>query len=223
MDPLDVFHETPKQKIDLSGSEDISAPGWDAITAAFQKLYPGQEHPIHFGVLIPWHLGGPNPLQGISAYDGGDFFHLVTYGLTDLYEKEGTDPEYSGYGYEFTLKLRKAGLEDVHAELACMAGILQDLAKLTFEKGEQFYPNEYIYTGQTSGIDRAGRSRLTGFITARDEAGTIETPNGKVDFVKLIGATDAELRAVMDGKLRVAELAGRLGGDWTDYMRDSVI
>ena len=65
-------------------------------------------------------------------------------------------------------------------------------------------------------------SKLTGFITAWDEAGTIETPNGKVDFVQLIGATDPELRAVMDGTLRVAELAGRLGG-WTDYTRDSTV
>lgn len=222
MDPLDVFHETPKQSDGPSGGEEISAPGWDAITEAFQTLYPGQEHPLHFGVLIPWQLGGPNPLQGVSAYDGGDFFHLVTYGLTDLYEKEGTDPDYSGYGYEFTMKLRKAGLEDVHAELHCAAGILQDLAKLTFEKGEQFYPNEYIYTGQTTGMDVRQVSKLTGFITAWDEAGTIETPNGKVDFVQLIGATDPELRAVMDGTLRVAELAERLGG-WTDYTRDSTV
>lgn len=222
MDPLDVFHETPKQSAGPSGGEEFSAPGWDAITEAFQTLYPGQEHPLHFGVLIPWQLGGPNPLQGVSAYDGGDFFHLVTYGLTDLYEKEGTDPDYSGYGYEFTMKLRKAGLEDVHAELHCAAGILQDLAKLTFEKGEQFYPNEYIYTGQTTGMDVRQVSKLTGFITAWDEAGTIETPNGKVDFVQLIGATDPELRAVMDGTLRVAELAERLGG-WTDYTRDSTV
>ena len=73
MNPLDVFHEPPKQSAGLSGGEEISAPGWDAITEAFRKLYPGQENPIHFGALIPWRLGGPNPLQGVSAYDGGDF------------------------------------------------------------------------------------------------------------------------------------------------------
>ena len=202
--------------------EEIPAYGWDAITAAFEKLYPGQENPVHFGCLIPWRLGGPNPLQGVSAYDGGEYFHFVTYGLTDLYEKEGQDPEYSGYGYEFTLKLSKKGLEDVHAEQMGIAGILQNLAKLTFENGEQFYPNEYIYTGQTTGIDRAGACKLTGFITALDEAGTIDTPNGKVDFVKLIGATDAELKAIMEQKLRVAELAEKIG-DVTDFTRDSVV
>ena len=202
--------------------EEYPAPGWDAITAAFDKLYPGQDSPIHFGCLISWQLGGPNPLQGVSAYDGGDYFHFVTYGLSDLYEKEGSDPEYSGYGYEFTLKLRKAGLSDEMDELHCVAGILQDLAKLTFEKGEQFFPDEYIYTGQELGFDRTQKSRLTGFVTALDEAGTIDTPNGKVDFVKLIGATDAELKAIMEGKLRVRELIEKIG-DVTDYTRESVV
>ncbi len=196
--------------------------GWDAITAAFDRRYPGQDNPIHFGCLIPWQLGGPNPLQGVSAYDGGDYFHFVTYGLSDLYEKEGTDPEYSGYGYEVTLKLAKVGLENEMQELQCVAGILQDLAKLTFEKGEQFFPYEYIYTGQELGFDRHQKSKLTGFITTWDEVGTIDTPNGKVDFVKLIGATDAELRAIMDNKLRVQELEEKIG-DVTDYTRDSTV
>ncbi len=202
--------------------EEIAAPGWDAITAAFDALYPGQDSPLHFGCLIPWRLGGPDPLQGISVYDAGDCFHFVTYGLTDLYEKEGNDPNYSGFGYEFTLKLRKAGLEDEMAEQRGIAGILQSLARLTFEKGEQFYPNEYIYTGQETGMDARGISRLTGFITAEDEAGTIDTPNGKVDFIKLIGVTDAELKAIMAKTLRVQELAGKIG-DLTDYTRESIV
>jgi hypothetical protein len=202
--------------------EEIAAPGWDAITAAFDALYPGQDSPLHFGCLIPWRLGGPDPLQGISVYDAGDCFHFVTYGLTDLYEKEGNDPNYSGFGYEFTLKLRKAGLEDEMAEQRGIAGILQSLARLTFEKGEQFYPNEYIYTGQETGMDARGISRLTGFITAEDEVGTIDTPNGKVDFIKLIGVTDAELKAIMAKTLRVQELAGKIG-DLTDYTRESIV
>ena len=66
------------------------------------------------------------------------------------------------------------------------------------------------------------RSALTGFVTALDEAGTIDTPNGKVDFVKLIGAADAELKAILDQKITVQELIGKIG-DITDYARDSVI
>ncbi|MCI8868950.1 MAG: suppressor of fused domain protein [Lawsonibacter sp.] len=212
-----------EERAGKSTPEELPGPaGWNAIDAAFGRLYPGQDNPVHFGCLIPWRLGGPDPLQGVSVYDGGDYFHFVTYGLSDLYEKEGSDPEYSGYGLEFTLKLRKEGLGEEMPELQCIVRILNDLARLTFEKGEQFFPDEYIYTGQELGFDVNQRSRLTGFITALDEAGTIQTPNGKVDFVKLIGASDAELRAVMDKKLRVQELAERIG-DLTDYTRESVI
>ena len=214
---------TPEEYTEKKNRDELPDPvGWDAITAAFDKMYPGQDNPIHFGTLISWRLGGPDPLQGVSAYDGGDYFHLVTYGLSDLYEKEGSDPEYSGYGLEFTLKLRKAGFEDELSELKCIAGIFNDLARLTFENGEQFFPDEYIYTGQELGFDRQQKSTLTGFITVLDEAGTIDTPNGKVDFVKLIGATDAELKAIMEGKLRVRELAEKIG-DLTDYTRESVV
>lgn len=203
--------------------EELPDPvGWDAITAAFEKLYPGQEEPRHFATLIPWRLGGNDPLQGVSAYDGGDFFHLVSYGLSDLYEKEGADPDYSGYGLEFTMKLRKAGMGDESSELKCAAGIFNALARLTFEKGEQFFPDEYIYTGQEQGVDFNQRSRLTGFVTALDQAGTIDTPNGKVDFIKLIGVTDAELKAIMAKTLHVQELAGRIG-DLTDYTRESIV
>ena len=196
--------------------------GWDAITAAFDRLYPGQDNPRHFGSLIPWQLGGPDPLLGISAYDGGDYFHFVSYGLSDLYGKEGNDPEYSGYGLEFTLKLRKEGMGEEMAEQQCIVRIFNDLARLTFEKGEQFFPDEYIYTGQELGFDVNQRSQLTGFVTALDEAGTIQTPNGKVDFVKLIGAADRELKAIQEGKLHVRELIEKIG-DVTDYTRDSAV
>lgn len=216
---LDAAEIKPEEKAE----QEIDARGWDAITEAFEKLYPGQENPLHFAVLIPWQLGGKDPLRGISAYDGGSYWHLVSYGLSELYEKESEDPEWSGYGFELTLKLRKAGLADEQTELQTICGIFQALARLTFQKGEIFEPDEYIYTGQTQGMDSRQQSKLTGFITALDEAGEIDTPNGKVKFVKLIGATDAELKALNNKELRVPEVAEKIGSDLTDYTRESVL
>ena len=34
---------------------------------------------------------GNDPLDGISIYDGGDFWHFVTFGFSDLYEKHPED------------------------------------------------------------------------------------------------------------------------------------
>ena len=212
----------PDTKSDVNEEPELDTRGWDAITEAFEKLYPGQDDPLHYGTLIPWQLGGNEPLRGISVYDGGDYFHFVSYGLSDLYEKETDDPEWSGYGFEFTLKLKKAGLADEDAEIKTICGIFQALARLTFQNGEIFQPNEYIYTGQTLGIDNCQQSALTGFSTALGEAGELITPNGKVQFVKLIGATDAELKALYNKEITVKEIAEKIGSDLTDYTRASV-
>ena len=78
-----------------------------------------------------------------------------------------------------------------------------------------------MYQGQTAGMDPNGKSLITGFITQLDKLGEIETPNGKVQFVELVGATDAELKAIINKKLRVRELFERLGSECTDYKRKS--
>lgn len=61
---------------------------------------------------MPYRLGGKDPLDGISVYDGGDYWHFVTYGLSELYDKESNVKEISGYGMEFTFKLKKDSCEN---------------------------------------------------------------------------------------------------------------
>lgn len=135
-----------KESVSVSETDETNAaPGWDAITSAFEKLYPGQTNPKHYAPIISMRIGGNDPLDGISVYNGGEYWHFVTYGFSELYEKESEDQEYSGYGMEFTLKLKKDADADEEAEIRCVCGILQSLARLTFTKGEVFLPNEYIY------------------------------------------------------------------------------
>lgn len=198
--------------------------GWNAITKAFEEVYPGQEDPKHYGTLIPWRFGGNDPLDGISIYDGGDYWHFVTFGLSELYEKESEDEEYSGFGMEFTLRLKKGGYEDEEAEIKGICGILQTIARLTFNSGEIFDVFEYLYTGQTTGMDTQQKSQITGFITVPDtKVNSIQTPNGKVDFVEFIGATDSELVKLKNKEITVKDLYESLGSDLTDYSRESVL
>lgn len=177
---------------------------------------------MHYGTLVSWKLGGNDPLDGISIYDGGDYWHFVTFGLSELYEKESSDPKVSGYGMELTLKL-KEGYGDDDAQIRGICGILQTLARITFQNGEVFREYEYIYTGQKEGMDIQQTSLLTGFITALDsDIQTIVTPFGKVDFIELIGATNQELQALQNHQCTVKELYQKIG-DITDYQRQSVI
>lgn len=204
-------------------AEEIGADGWLNIEKEFLRVYPGQTKPKHYGTLIKWRLGGNDPLDGISIYDGGDYWHFVTFGLSELYEKESENKEISGYGYEMTLKLKKYKFEDEEAEIRNICGILQSIARITFNKGEIFLPSEFIYTGQQTGMDAKQKSNITGFITISDTSvNTIDTPNGRVDFLELIGMTDAELKT-LSNKASVIDIYGKLGSDLTDYRRASLV
>lgn len=203
-------------------NDNYETRGWDSITEVFSKMYPQKEEPLHFGTLISWRLGGNDPLDGISVFDGGDYYHFVTYGFSELYEKESESIEYSGYGFELTMKLKKSSKIDDH-ELKGVAGTLQFLARYVFEENAYFRPYEYIYTGQESGIDSSGESLITGFITVPDEAGMISTPNGNVEFIQLIGMTDRELKSIVNKEYTVEELFEKLDRDVTDYNRDELI
>ena len=198
--------------------------GWNDIEKAFLKLYPNQINPKHYGTLIKWNLGGNDPLDGISIYDGGDYWHFVSFGLSEIYEKESSNKDISGYGMEFTFKFKKTNFNNLESELKNVCGIFQQLARETFVNGEIFNPYEYIYTGQKEGIDVEQKSKITGFITALDsKIEEIDTVNGKVRFVELIGATNDELLAITNKKLTVKKLYEKLNSDITDYERNSII
>lgn len=203
--------------------EECFSSGWEAITQECERVHPGQENPIHYGTIMSWELGGHDPLRGISVYDGGDYWHFVSYGLSELYEKESENQQISGYRMEFTLKLRKNS-KDETLEIKGICGIFQDIARLTFTNGEMFRPYEYLYTGQTQGMDVEMKSCLTGFITIPDtDFNTIHTPNGQVEFVEFVGVTDAELKSIMNKEYNVKELYEKIGSDVTDYQRSSLL
>jgi len=121
-------------------------------------------------------------------------------------------------------KFKKDNYENEEGEIRCICGILQAIARITFTKGEIFRPYEYLYTGQTQGIDSNARSNITGFITIPDNHfKSIDTPNGKVDFVEFIGVTNDELLALKNKEMDVRTLYNKLGSDITDYNRNSVV
>ena len=217
---MGLFNKNKKEE----KKSELYAPGWDAIDKEAKRIYPSQDNPKHYAALIKWRLGGPDPLDGISVYDGGDYWHFVTYGLSELYEKESEDKEWSGYGMEFTFKLKKDNYVDEEQEIKCICGLLQQIARITFKSGEIFNPFEYLYTGQTAGIDSKQISNITGFITIPDtKFQTLNTKNGRVDFVEFIGATNNELLALKNKELDVKTLYSKIGSDVTDYNRKSII
>ncbi len=89
------------------GSENISAGAGTQSTVHWKPLYHGQT-PKHYGTLIDYELGGPDPLRGISAYKRAEpipHWHFITYGFSELYEKKSSNKTVSGWGFELTLRL----------------------------------------------------------------------------------------------------------------------
>ncbi len=92
---------------DNAGDDENLSPGWDAITAALERLYPGQE-PKHYATVLKWMFGGPDPLDGVSVWKRMEpvpHWHYLSYGLSELYAKESGDADTSGYGFELTFRL----------------------------------------------------------------------------------------------------------------------
>lgn len=198
--------------------EEVLPVGWDAITGAFLKLYPHETEPTHIGTNSPMALGGTDALDGVSAYDAGDYWHLVSYGLTDLYNKTTRNKKVSGFGYEFTFKFKKGDYENELLEIMNIAGMLQALAGVVKRGVRMLGPYDLIYTGQAAGIDSTQTSKIKSLILVPDStAHSIETPNGKVDFLCFVGITDHEVRQIQKKEKTVQEVYEALGSDVTDF------
>ena len=68
-------------------SED-EAPGWEAIHRALAPIYGEGDPPFHYGTLLSARLGGPDPIDGISAYRSSEYrdhWHFITFGFSELY------------------------------------------------------------------------------------------------------------------------------------------
>ncbi|OLB81121.1 MAG: hypothetical protein AUI14_04465 [Actinobacteria bacterium 13_2_20CM_2_71_6] len=177
------------------------AAGWRAIDDALHRLY-GDVEPVHLATLHKWHLGGPDPLDGISAYPRAEpvpHWHLVSYGMSELYEKNSKVPEASGWGFEFTIRV--AAPVDANADNGqrppnWALDLMQNLARYVFNSGNWFEPGHYVDAGGPLALERDD-SALRAIVFALDpELGTIETPHGRVDFLQIIGVTPDEYETV---------------------------
>lgn len=178
----------------MSGEDELEeAPGWDAIDAALEPIY-GTQEPKHWGTVVPYGLGGNDPLTGISAYRSEKHrhhLHYVTYGLTELYEKESENLEYSGFGFELTMRLAWEPNQDPPN---FAINFLQNLARYVFETGNIFGVG---HTMPLNGpIQQGADTPIHAIAFALDEElGRIDTPNGKVEFLQIVGLTEDERNA----------------------------
>ena len=207
--------------------------GMDAIENEVKRIHPLWENARYYTPKIAWESGGTEPLEQISIHKEEDYFHFITYGLTELYNKESKDQTKSGFGMELTFKLKTGEYKDQAAERREQFNIiklLQNFAKYIIQENSIVKPYEdtYLVKGSSSrkniGIDIAGTSNIVALITVPDkDLQSLDTPYGRVDFIALIGITKKELEALRNGKITEKELYEKIGTDVTSYHRKSVI
>lgn len=179
---LDFFRRK-RRKNEIA--EDV-APGWAAIDGSLRPIY-GDQKPQHWGTLIKWMLGGPDPLDGVSAYHNDDHWHYVTYGFSELYAKESENAEVSGFGFELTFRLRSseatAPIWPVH--------MLQNIARYIFKSGNPLDHGHYM--DANGPLEANTSSALTALIFLRDpQLPPIATPHGQLTFLEVVGITRDE-------------------------------
>ncbi len=190
----------------LFSSED-SAPGWDAIDSRLNAVY-GDQEPLHWGTLIKYAFGGPDPLDGISAYEnregGIEHQHFCTYGYSNLYyDEESAGGEHSGFGFEMTFRL--ATPLPPTEQPNWVLNMLNNLARYVFDSKKWFA--EYHWIPANGPIREGYPTEIVGFAFLLDpQLPPVDSPHGRVEFVQGFGITTEEIEQIKDKSITVKEL-----------------
>lgn len=175
--------------------EEINDSGFQAIMDKCTALY-GEDKGTFWGVQLPYVLGGPDPLDQIAVFEsdkGVPHWHFVTFGFSELYEKESDNKEFSGFGFELTFRLKRGNEE---APPVWAANFLQNLARYVFKSGNCFDKNQHMDINGPIALEEDTKIVAIAF-DIDSELGGMDTPNGHVDFIQVIGITADELDGMM--------------------------
>lgn len=203
----------------------VQAPGWAAIDRAMATLYPGQV-PHQFASQRAYDLEGSNPLPAIAAYEATqpDHWHLVSYGLSELFEKSSPDAEHSGYGYELTMRLPRAADED--RPPGWVVEFMQTVGHYVLSGHGSLDSGHLIdLGGPLCSEPDTPPTALQGVICVPDpQLGKVDTVHGSILFLQLYGLTRDEFEPMeewdMKRKVGLVQEADRFA--ITDVRRGSM-
>ena len=183
------------------------------------RLY-GNAVPRHVGYMPPAALS--SNLQGCSAYSAEDHWHYVTYGLSELYVPDpAADPEVSGCGFELTFRLLRGPESDPpewpFAVLNRLANFVNE-GKLSIPPPGTRINLRAPITGFPDNPYATDTDLTTFAVTLDPQLGEVDTENGRVAFLLLVGVTDAERDQMV--ATSTAEVLARLGADNCLFVTD---
>jgi hypothetical protein len=165
----------------------IDAPGREAIARTLDTLYEGRQ-PRTYENANPWSRGGEDPLDAISVWQRAEpvpHWHYVSYGLSDLYSKKSSSSA-SGHGFELTLRV--AMDPDAGEPPVWPMHLLQSLARYVYRTGHGFHDGHRMSANGPMSLGTPTQLCSMAF-TFDPELPAIDTPNGSVAFLQVVGMT----------------------------------
>lgn len=188
--------------------EDDSSPGWEALNVPLGDVY-GEQEPKHWGTVLSHMLGGPDPLDGVSAYacdtTGVDHLHFVTFGYSSLYyDEESVGNDFSKFGFEMTLRLASdlPSAEDS----VWVVNFLQNIARYVFESGKYF--GQYHWLPANGPIRSDSSTEIVGLAFDYDTVlpNFAPTPHGNVEFIQGFGLVQSEIDLLLNKTKNAKEI-----------------
>ena len=183
-----------------------SAPGLDAIVAKEKEIY-GDQEPIHWATIVPYELGGEDPLWAVDCFTSNkqeDHFHYISLGFTNLwFDKSFSNDEINGFGFELTF--RHLPVEGDPDKPLWAANFIQNIAKYVFSTKNTF--DDFHYMSANGPIRANTETEITAMAFVTDEElGEIETPHGLIKFLQIFGLTTNEYNDIKGKKYTTQQL-----------------
>jgi len=173
------------------------APGWSALDERMRAVYEAAPD-VFFEATDPKAAGGDDPLEGIAAYRATDpvpHWHLIALGLSELFDKRWNKPEISGWGFELTFRVARDPDEETPPGWAL--ALVNSVARYVDVTGRPFAPAQHM--DAFGSLDPETDSALTALCFAEDPVlGSLETPNGFVRFLQMVGISADERALILD-------------------------
>lgn len=168
-------------------------PGAAAIDRRVDRIDGGPE--VHrYRPRAPHRFRGAGPLRAVTSHRlaDPDHFHLVTYGLTELAEKQSDNLGRSGWGFELTLRVAAGPPTTPGDDPSWAVDLLTNLAAYVWTSGHGFAAGDHI---DLRGPIRLGHdSALTAAALVVDPTlGRMRGPFGRLSFLQLVALTADEL------------------------------
>lgn len=192
------------------------------LDAALANIYDESE-PTLLDLATEDKEAGAVPLIEVRVHAPEEpvpHWHYVTYGFTELDEKESDNADVNGFGFELTFRLGKNEPEPPSWPGELLAG----LARYVFNTGHPFDVGHHLTLNGP--IKVGAETAITAVVFAEDPAlGEIECPHGAARFVQVVGITEDERTAIRswDAGKFIELLAGKRPFLITDLGRASVL